>query len=290
MKLILLVMLLCSSEIDYFASENILKFADHLFEEGDYLRAAGEYERWLFFANRSNKSDAVLYKIGLCFEFEGDLGRASDFYRRVSRTSRLHGEALYRVGYLYFTAEQHEKSVSHLKNSLESLNGSTKWRAECLIGVNLMRLKKWDESVKLFESLSKRSQAEELTETATSLLELAKMGSSLPRKSPTLAALLSSILPGLGKVYTRRTYDGFYSLTILGTTGWLSYNGFRKAGVNSTKGWVFGLASGVFYLGNIYGSAISARVYNQRIEDEFWEMVSGRIRILGRDFGFSPLK
>jgi tetratricopeptide (TPR) repeat protein len=285
MRLILLLMLLYSSETDYFASENILRFADYLFEEGDYLRAAGEYERWLFFVNSSDKKDAVLYKIGLCFELGSDFGRALEFYRRVSWSSHLHGEALYRVGYLYFAGGQHEKSVLHLRNSLQSMEGSTRWRAECLIGVNLMKLGKWGESAKLFASLGKNSQDKELMKTAISFLELANMGSKLPRKKPTLAAFLSSILPGLGKVYTRRAYDGLYSVTILGTTGLLSYSGFRKDGVTSTKGCIFGLASGVFYLGNIYGSAISARVYNQRVEDEFWEMVSSRIEILRRDFG-----
>jgi hypothetical protein len=35
---------------DYYSQENVGKFADFLFEQGDYLRAAGEYQRFLFFS------------------------------------------------------------------------------------------------------------------------------------------------------------------------------------------------------------------------------------------------
>ena len=34
--------------LDYYSPENVHKFADFLYEQGDYLRAAGEYQRYLF--------------------------------------------------------------------------------------------------------------------------------------------------------------------------------------------------------------------------------------------------
>jgi len=48
---------------DYFSSENILKFADHLYKNGDYLRAAGEYQRYLFSIPRSASSDSIYYRM-----------------------------------------------------------------------------------------------------------------------------------------------------------------------------------------------------------------------------------
>ena len=34
---------------DYYSPENVRKFADFLYEQGDYLRAIGEYQRYLFY-------------------------------------------------------------------------------------------------------------------------------------------------------------------------------------------------------------------------------------------------
>ena len=42
------LLVLCDSEepFAYYTPENILKFADFLYTEGDYLRAASEYQRY----------------------------------------------------------------------------------------------------------------------------------------------------------------------------------------------------------------------------------------------------
>ncbi len=46
-------------------------------------------------------------------------------------------------------------------------------------------------------------------------------------------------------------------------TGWQSYSRFKKSGISSAGGWIYGGLSFGFYLGNIYGSVVSARKYNQ---------------------------
>ena len=46
----MLVAGVAAAEVDYYSPENVLQFADFLFEEGDYLRAAGEYQRYLYYA------------------------------------------------------------------------------------------------------------------------------------------------------------------------------------------------------------------------------------------------
>ena len=50
--------------IDYYTPENVRKFADFLYEQGDYLRAAGEYQRYLF-SSAGQGTDVNRSAIGL---------------------------------------------------------------------------------------------------------------------------------------------------------------------------------------------------------------------------------
>jgi hypothetical protein len=82
-------------------------------------------------------------------------------------------------------------------------------------------------------------------------------------KSPLLASSLSTLIPGLGKVYTKNYTDGIMSLLFVAGTAWQSYRGFKKNGTSSISGWVFGTLSLGFYIGNIYGSSKAAKRYNK---------------------------
>ncbi|MBU1261740.1 hypothetical protein KKG61_07640, partial [bacterium] len=60
---------------------------------------------------------------------------------------------------------------------------------------------------------------------------------------------------------------------------WLSLAGFRD-NRNSTRGWIFGTTAGFFYGGNIYGSTVAAKVYNQKMEDDLLAKVQFEIDLL----------
>jgi TM2 domain-containing membrane protein YozV len=96
----------------------------------------------------------------------------------------------------------------------------------------------------------------------------------LPMKSPLLAGLLSVVIPGLGKVYAGHPTDGLLSLISIATFTYASYDGFSSGGSSSTRGWVFGALASGLYLGNIYGSALSASI----VRDEATRQLQTRVR------------
>jgi hypothetical protein len=98
-------------------------------------------------------------------------------------------------------------------------------------------------------------------------------GLKLKRKSPFLAGMFSTLVPGLGKVYTSYWKDGLLALLSIGTSSWQAYNGFHRDGTKSAYGWVFGSLATVFYLSTIYGSQKSAKVYNRNQEDKILHQV-----------------
>ncbi len=266
--IVLIFALLPGSAIgrDYYSPENILKFADHLYQEKDYLRAAGEYQRYLFFSTWN--TDSVLFKIGLCYRLAGDTDKAISYFSKIaSRNSDdpLRFTAAYQIAYTYFLDDQHENSLQYLNQILdETKNPDERGKLQILAAFNYLYQKRWSDAEHVLDSMTARD--ENLNITASSLKIRAREGMNLPRKSPIMAGLFSAVIPGTGKIYCGEYGDGIYSLMITGITGWLAWDGFRENGGRSVRGWVLGSVCGVFYAGNVYGSAIAARVYNHRLE------------------------
>lgn len=84
-------------------------------------------------------------------------------------------------------------------------------------------------------------------------------------KSPVKAALLSGIVPGLGRVYANDIKDAVISFIFVASTAYQSYRRFQKNGISSVGGWIYGGFAAGFYVSNIYGSYVSAKNYNKRI-------------------------
>ncbi len=85
----------------------------------------------------------------------------------------------------------------------------------------------------------------------------------LSHRSPWLAGFLSAILPGAGRAYIGHWGDGVFSLVLTGAPAGFAAYEFSRYGVSSVGGWVLASIGGLFYLGDIYGSAIGAVLYNR---------------------------
>jgi len=258
--------------------EGFLAFADHLFEEGDYLRAAAEYERAFFLSSDPDLRDVAAYRAGLCYEMAGRVERALRLYGMVR--GELASEAAYRSALTLYDAGRYREAISRL-DRLEADPGVGD-RASILKGVCLLRLGDPEGARAILLDLSRKGGDEELRSAASALAELAVKFKSIPRRSPLLASLLS-VIPGLGKLYAGRGYDGLYALLTIGSGGFLAYRGFSRSGVRSAQGWIFGALTLAFYLGDIYGSKWAAREFNRRKEEEFWEEVESHLAPIRRD-------
>ena len=86
-------------------------------------------------------------------------------------------------------------------------------------------------------------------------------------KSTTTAALLSAIIPGLGKIYADEIGDGITSFLFTGALSFLAYDNFKAN--HDFRAWLFTGLAAWFYGGNIYGSAAAAQNYNAGIKFNF---------------------
>lgn len=259
----------------YYTPENILKFADFLYTEGDYLRAASEYQRYLFY--QPQESAQIHYKIAVCYRFGGKTEQAIQGFEallRMDPEGQFASRSYYQIGATYFLQDQFERSAQFLTEALPRITDARQHaEAEQLIGLSYLRQKRWSKAGEVFKALQK-SDVMQVSEKAGRYHNYAKRGADLPTRSPFLAGAFSTIVPGAGRVYTGRLGDALNTLFTVGLTGWQAYDGFSRDGLSSVKGWTLGTLCGIFYVGNIYGSVISARVYNRHITDEFLATLS----------------
>lgn len=88
------------------------------------------------------------------------------------------------------------------------------------------------------------------------------------KKSPALAAAMSAVVPGTGKIYAGRIGEGFASLLLVGILGASTIEQYRNGGFGNVQFYLIGVPTAFFYLGSIYGSYFSVKVSNREIQEE----------------------
>ncbi len=83
-------------------------------------------------------------------------------------------------------------------------------------------------------------------------------------KKPWVAAGLSALVPGLGKIYAGRTIDGLVGFVSVASFGMLAYEGFTYKRFRSVSAWIYAPLAAGFYIGNIYGGAKAAKSINHQ--------------------------
>jgi hypothetical protein len=87
-----------------------------------------------------------------------------------------------------------------------------------------------------------------------------------PRRSAVVAGLLSAVVPGLGKAYAGKRKQGIAAFLPVLTLGLLTLEGYRKDGPTSLRFLGFGSLFTLFYVGNIWGSALTVKVKRDEID------------------------
>ncbi len=263
------------AEVDYSAPQYVYEFAEYLYQEGDYLRAAGEFQRYLLLAEDSTHNAAILLKVGECYLLGGQYQQSITFFQRVideNPPSNYKENAAYQIAYSYTKSGDYHQSVRYLHEYLSQCS-TICGKFSDLLGINYLYLRDWEKAHQVFSSRINQG-GQSFDSLAPSLDRLALAGTQISYKSPLVAGMMSSLIPGAGKMYAGRMSDGLYSLITIGLTVWQAYGGFRNNGTHSVKGWIYGSLAGVFYLGNIYGSIVSVRIHNENLGDELLSRVS----------------
>ena len=107
-----------------------------------------------------------------------------------------------------------------------------------------------------------------LAESEKALAELSASLAGQRSRSPWLAAGLSAIVPGAGKIYAGKTGQGVASFLAVGSLAAITAEQWKHNGMDNWRTIVAGSLCAVFYIGNIYGSWISVSIHQQEVNDE----------------------
>ncbi|MDP4164547.1 MAG: tetratricopeptide repeat protein [Bacillota bacterium] len=267
------------SQLDYFSPANIVHFADYLYQEHDFLHAAGEYQRYLFFSENPPAQDSIIFRIGLCNELAQEPASARAYYARIIRDfpeSSLADAARYEMAHTFFVSGEYSYAltiIADVQDSIKTISAHSK--LQFLEGASLLHMRNWGAAHTEFCKLSGSSLPASDTGMLSEYIALSNEGMNLHCKSRFFAAFSSALIPGVGKIYSGRAKDGVYSLVLIALTAWQGYEGFHRDGKNSLRGWIYGGLCGTFYLGDIYGSFIAARDYNNRLAENILDRAQG---------------
>ncbi len=244
----------CQQENDIFGPLNRKIFGDYLYSQKDYLRAFDEYKNYL----KVYSNDTVIYKIGCSLIEMERYNEAEDYFKTLFINSKLQDEAKLQFYFVKFKQndplpfrELCETGTYIPEQYSKSIN--------CLKQITYFYDKKYlPDSLELFYYFNQDS-------VISNKVHQLYMGKYYPEyKSSLTAALLSSVVPGLGKIYTKNYSDGVTSFLLTGLFAYLAYDNFKAE--HNTRAWIFAGLGSLFYAGNIYGSAASAVIYNAQIK------------------------
>jgi len=99
------------------------------------------------------------------------------------------------------------------------------------------------------------------------------------RKSPAISGLLSAIAPGLGRFYLKKPLHGLASFLPVSLLAYSTYESYKSQGLKNPNFYLMGTILVVFYVGNVWGSVVSAKLTNDEKIKEINENLFKNITI-----------
>lgn len=255
MRLLLACLLLTGkflSAQDLYDRDHSGAFAEFLLKSGQYNLAAIELERLHF---NEPENDSLKIALARAYTLNQSYASALQTLERMfpAKTSMPNPfSALY--AHNLIAADRFPEAIQWTQHADSLSENQRIWYA----GFAYLRQNEFQQAQLLLD----QHQSAQLS--LFPLKELVREGATMRMKKPWLAASLSVLIPGGGKLYTGDWKDALISLVTVGMTGYQAYRGFERGGLHSTYGWIYTTMGTGFYLGNIYGALSSAKRYNQR--------------------------
>jgi len=242
------------------------RFAEHLinqklYSEGVYLlanlKSSHDYN--------SGKIDTINYLLGKIYYNQQKLDTSSNYFSQVTTLNIKywqessffsafnqaflgnHTQAREKLDYRYFKDEM----MVQLKNFQ-------------LAGYALL-----DRHYQSFDSLSSQFEGSyfQFAKQEGQLMYYYQDIISHKKKSGFLAAMFSAVIPGSGKIYAGKTGQGLSNLFKSLILGGLVYESYKQAGTDSARFIAFSSVFSIFYIANIWGSALTVKVKRNEFRD-----------------------
>lgn len=243
---------------DIFSVDASNKYADFLIHKRDFNKAITEYERLLFL----DSGQMLFYKhqLAYChFKLGNTEAILNTFNNKPDSTAS-------QLIFLSYIRRRSFDKAAHVLNSEEFIFETPS--AQFNKGILRFYQKEFSKSEILFSNDLNNDFFNSRSQLFTELIHDTQ---NFKLKSPVLALGLSSIIPGLGRVYTKDYADAAVNFVFIGLTAFQAYRGFTNDNIGQWQGWFYGGLSLSFYLGDLFGSYKAAKDYNQKFYNQQFE-------------------
>jgi tetratricopeptide (TPR) repeat protein len=253
-----------------------LGLADAFLAEGEYYRAITEYKKFFFLFPDSGKAGYALFGVGTAYyrgeEYEPAARTFAAVLERYGKgahaapSAYFEGVSLWKLG-RFDRAEAAFDRVA-------ALDPASEYAPLSFIGKSLLSYDARNvpgcrgELARFLESFPQDDRAERVRQT----IALLDRNLEVPRKSPAVAGVMSSVVPGSGYMYAGRYGDGVVALIVNGL-----FIAGTVAAIHQENYAVAAIVGGIglpFYVGNIYGSANAATKWNIGVRKELREKIA----------------
>ena len=245
-----------------------MSLGDSLLRHGFSREAAQEFRRSLYFADSGDVSTGLTHlKLGLSLAVANDLSAATDELRAAGRISLdLAEPAQTALAGFYARRERYDMAGFELSDLLVFTRDSAR-RASLQSAIGWLRLR---------EGAVASASASYEQAGAPNVVSTLRLVDDGPHRSPTVAAILSSFVPGSGEVYAGRPGNGLLAFVVTaGSLAW-AYSAAK------TNDWVS--ASVIlstlflrFYNGSRTNAVAFADEFNAAARKRRIDVLSGRL-------------
>jgi len=244
-------------------AEDQWQFAEHYFQSAQWASAATEFERFIHYFPEDPRTVTAHFRIGSALLNQNQPQAAREQFQQVvlhpQAPTNMTFQALFRIGDCLARSDSAAQAADHISRVAE-MTDDPRIKAEALYrsGWLFLDIQDIGRAQPYFQQIDPDQRFRLGVDPL--LAALSEHGSQ-PGKSPALAGSLA-LLPGVGYLYLERYQDAAISFLVVGGVLWASYEAFDND--SPVLGSLLGITGAGFYLGNIYGSASSARKANQR--------------------------
>lgn len=255
-------------------ADPLYAFAAHSYEQADYLTAAVEFKKFIFFYPDDPRTPKAAFKIGMAWYHQKRFPEAADAFETVTEKHSASGyatEAVFMLSRCHAKLNDTAAAFSRLQH-LAQRTSKTRVRDRALYRIGWLHLKNGEPAAAraAFQAVSAENRQRYRIQKILNRLDNPEQ---LPRKSPLLAGLYA-VFPGGGYLYTGRYRDALTAFVInagLAVAAWESFDNDLPA--------IGGMISAVglgFYSGSIYGAVNAAHKHNRRAYDAFVDSLEPR--------------
>ena len=272
--LFFLIVGVCFS-IKIYCQNNIsqeIKFASYLTKKKLYNEAIFVLKSQKEITINNIQQDSIFYNLGINYALIDSKELSNINFLKISTANKnLQNNAALNIGYNFMQLKNYDSAASYItkinENDVDSNIADLK---NYFLSCNALLIR--DTAKFAYFNNKINSQADFFKNSVTQNKFLYKKIINHKQKSAFLAGLFSTILPGAGKLYAGKTGEALGTLVPLATLGFLALEAYKNGGISTVPFWGFSTLFSIFYLGNIWGSALSVNIaqtqFNKSINNE----------------------